>query len=199
MLAGIRSRLTYANVMATIAVFIALGGGAYAAFNLPKNSVKSKNIVNGQIKPADVSSKTLNGAEDWHDADFDSSAAFCIWSNYGNGQNDAGYFRDRAGVVHLRGVVRVSDGGDTCTFGFSQDKHIFSLPAGYLPEHSEALATISNNAPARVNVLRQSFGTDGPGAVMIEPGFPTVADAKQWVSLDGLSFRCGPSGEDGCP
>jgi len=27
----IRGRLTYANVMATIAVFIAVGGGAYAA------------------------------------------------------------------------------------------------------------------------------------------------------------------------
>ena len=37
----LRERLTYANVMATIAVFIALGGGAYA-ITLKKNSVKSK-------------------------------------------------------------------------------------------------------------------------------------------------------------
>jgi hypothetical protein len=51
----IRSHLTYANVMATIAVFLVLGGGAYAAFHLPKNSVRSKNIVNGQVKRADVS------------------------------------------------------------------------------------------------------------------------------------------------
>src|SRR4051794_13795005 len=34
----IRSALTYANVMATVAVFLALGGGAYAALKLPKNS-----------------------------------------------------------------------------------------------------------------------------------------------------------------
>src|SRR5215471_14356455 len=34
MLRGIRSRLTYANVTATIALFVALGGGAYAATSL---------------------------------------------------------------------------------------------------------------------------------------------------------------------
>src|SRR5262245_4614153 len=185
-------------MMATVAVFIALGGGAYAAFSLPKNSVKSKHIVNGQVKPADLSAKALNGAEDWHAADFDSLATFCIWSNYGNGQNDAAYFRDRAGVVHLRGVVRVSDGASPCTFAFSQEWHLFSLPPGYQPEHNEALATTSNNAAARINVKHQGFN-NGMGSVEIEPGFPTVANAKQWVSLDGISFRCGPSGQDGCP
>ena len=55
MLGGIRSRLTYANVMATVAVFIALGGGAYAVTKLDRNSVKSKHIVNGQVKPKDLS------------------------------------------------------------------------------------------------------------------------------------------------
>ena len=39
MLRGIRNRLTYANVMATVALFIALGGVSYAAVKLPKNSV----------------------------------------------------------------------------------------------------------------------------------------------------------------
>ena len=44
MLAKLRSQLTYANVMATIAVFLAMGGGAYA-LTIPRNSVGS-----GQIK-----------------------------------------------------------------------------------------------------------------------------------------------------
>jgi hypothetical protein len=39
-----RQRLTYANVMATLALFIALGGTSYAALTLPKNSVGSKQI-----------------------------------------------------------------------------------------------------------------------------------------------------------
>jgi hypothetical protein len=38
MLRGIRSRLTYANVMATAAMFIALGGGAYALSGIPDSS-----------------------------------------------------------------------------------------------------------------------------------------------------------------
>jgi hypothetical protein len=53
------SRLTYANVMATVAVFIALGGASYAAVVLPKNSVGSKQIKNGQIKTADLANNAV--------------------------------------------------------------------------------------------------------------------------------------------
>jgi hypothetical protein len=35
MLKAVRSRLTYANTMATVAVFLALGGGAYALSGIP--------------------------------------------------------------------------------------------------------------------------------------------------------------------
>lgn len=44
----IRNRLTYANVGMTICLFILLGGGAYAAVNLKKNTVKSKQIKDGR-------------------------------------------------------------------------------------------------------------------------------------------------------
>lgn len=37
-------RLSYANVMATLAVFLGLGGGAYAAVSLPARSVDTKHI-----------------------------------------------------------------------------------------------------------------------------------------------------------
>src|SRR4051794_2350476 len=47
-------RLRYSNVMSTIAVFIALGGASYAAVTLPKNSVGTKQIKNGQVKHADL-------------------------------------------------------------------------------------------------------------------------------------------------
>jgi len=47
---GLRARLTYANVMSTLAVVIALGTGtAYAA-----NTVFSEDIVNGQVKTVDL-------------------------------------------------------------------------------------------------------------------------------------------------
>lgn len=48
-----RRHLTYANVMATVAVFIALGGGAYAAVKLPKNSVGSRQVKDHSLKKAD--------------------------------------------------------------------------------------------------------------------------------------------------
>ncbi len=45
----IRRRVTYANVMATVAVFIALGGASYAATQLPKNSVGSAQLKSGAV------------------------------------------------------------------------------------------------------------------------------------------------------
>lgn len=49
MLAGLRHRLTYANAMATVAVLLALGGGAYAATSLPRNSVGTKQLKDGAV------------------------------------------------------------------------------------------------------------------------------------------------------
>jgi hypothetical protein len=52
----LRARLTYANVMATVAAFLALGGGAYAKLSLPKNSVGPKQlkvhaVTGSKVKP----------------------------------------------------------------------------------------------------------------------------------------------------
>ncbi len=59
----IRDHMTYANVMATLAVFLVLGGGAYAAFDLPRNSVSSRNIQNGEVKSADVENGGLSARD----------------------------------------------------------------------------------------------------------------------------------------
>jgi hypothetical protein len=56
-----KGRITYANVMATIALFVALGGGAYAAATAKKNSVTSKSVKNGSIQGVDVGKDTLTG------------------------------------------------------------------------------------------------------------------------------------------
>ena len=60
MLPKLRDRLTYANVMATLAMFVALGGGAYA---LSTDSVKSKHIVDDQVKSKDVKDGDLTGED----------------------------------------------------------------------------------------------------------------------------------------
>jgi hypothetical protein len=55
----VRERLTYSNVLATLALFVALSGGAYAAISLPKNSVRSEQIAKGQVKRADLANNAV--------------------------------------------------------------------------------------------------------------------------------------------
>jgi hypothetical protein len=54
-----RSHLTYANVMATVAVFIALGGIGYAAVGLPKHSVGSAQLKKHSVTPAKLAPSTI--------------------------------------------------------------------------------------------------------------------------------------------
>lgn len=59
---------SYANVTATLALFVALGGSSYAAVKLSANSVRSPHIKNGEVKTADLgansvlSTKVRNGS-----------------------------------------------------------------------------------------------------------------------------------------
>jgi hypothetical protein len=54
----LRRQVTYANVMSSIAVFAALGGGAYAATQLPKNSVGTRQLKANAV----TSSKVKDGS-----------------------------------------------------------------------------------------------------------------------------------------
>jgi hypothetical protein len=54
-------KLTYANVMATVAVFIALGGASYAAIKLPKDSVGTEQLQKGAVTATKLS-KTARAA-----------------------------------------------------------------------------------------------------------------------------------------
>jgi hypothetical protein len=58
MLSRVRARLTYANVVATLALFAALGGSAYAG-----GLIGSGDIRNRAIKRVDVRKNTLTGKE----------------------------------------------------------------------------------------------------------------------------------------
>lgn len=56
-------RLSYANAMATVAVFIALGGSAYAALRVPPNSVGSRQIKAGAITAGKIASAAVNASK----------------------------------------------------------------------------------------------------------------------------------------
>ena len=229
-----------------IALFIALGGTAWA---LQANSVKSKHIVDGQVRTADVANDTgphaltgsdiasesldstdigndalsgfniqestlgkvpdadtldgknssdfvVPGSEGWQALGLYDNPQFCHWVNFGNGFNPAAMFRDPAGVVHFRGLIKAVDGSiDACGINPSADPLLLTgfLPQGYRPANRELFTISSNNKPARLDVL-----AEGPVQIAA-PTYPTWADAEQWVSLDGINYRCAPSGQDGCP
>jgi hypothetical protein len=56
-------RLTYSNVIATLALFLALGGGALAASNLGKNTVGSKQLKKNAVTTAKIKNKAVTGAK----------------------------------------------------------------------------------------------------------------------------------------
>jgi hypothetical protein len=59
----IRKRLTYANVMSSLAVFLVLGGAAFAAAQLPKNSVGSKQLKKNAVTTAKIKKDAVTGAK----------------------------------------------------------------------------------------------------------------------------------------
>jgi hypothetical protein len=67
-LTAIRRRLTYANVAATLAVFLSLAGGAYAALtvtgkNVKNNSLTGRDVRNGSLAGKDVKDRSLSASD----------------------------------------------------------------------------------------------------------------------------------------
>jgi hypothetical protein len=58
MIGRIRSRLSYANVMATVAAFMAMGGSAYAALE-----ITGEDVENGTLRGIDVRNQSLTGID----------------------------------------------------------------------------------------------------------------------------------------
>src|SRR5829696_1814785 len=58
----VHERLTYANVVSTICLFILLGGGAYAATKLPKNSVGTKQLKKNAVAGGKIKTSAITGA-----------------------------------------------------------------------------------------------------------------------------------------
>jgi hypothetical protein len=59
----IRDRLSYANVMATLAAFIALGGTSYAVADLPRNSVGSTQLRANSVGASEIRREAVRSPE----------------------------------------------------------------------------------------------------------------------------------------
>lgn len=57
----VRRHLSYPNVVATVALFVALGGTSYAALQLPRDSVGAKQLRAKAVGPSELRSKAVGG------------------------------------------------------------------------------------------------------------------------------------------
>jgi hypothetical protein len=189
---GLRRHLSYANVMATVAVFIALGGSSYAALKITGADVR-----NGTLTNRDLKRNTLDGSRV-------RESRIGKVPRARNADRLNGVSAARLFVRCPEGTVPVSDvcvetstrgplpyaGATVACEGVNRD----ATPGRRLPSHDELMTAIGepgvslapggeltrNVYPAtdgRVDVL---YVTDAGGSVAITPN--TAAGAK--------AFRC---------
>ncbi len=88
------------------------------------------------------------------------------WQKYDAIYNPPGYFRDKNGIIHLRGMVKMGGIGTS----------IFTLPKGYRPEYRELQPVQTNpNAIGRCDI--------SPDGKII-----ATSGNNGWFSLDGITF-----------
>ncbi len=123
-------------------------------------------------------------SESWHEVGATGEPAFTdagatCWGNYtGVGFNSAGFFKDAAGVVHLKGFVNEHCGPAGADAGIP----IFTLPAGYRPAATERQATVQTGDALEVVDVKPN----GDVTVDLEPA---TEDSGNFTSLDGMTFR----------
>ena len=168
----LRSRLSFANVMSAVAVFVALGGSAWAISansvgtrQIKPNAVRSSDIKDGGAKPVDLANEPTHLVgqpgepvflNDWVNSDT---------VNF----RPAGFFKDSFGVVHLQGLVEDGTSGA-----------IFQLPAGYTSGKGQYFSASLPNDAAAGEIVVSFNGT------VSRNGFVVPSDS---ISLEGISFR----------
>jgi hypothetical protein len=186
-------------VVASIALFAALAGGAYAVSHAPKNSVVAKSIKNGAVKSkkikdaavteAKIADNAVTGAKikDGSVAEADLTPFTSTDASLENGWiavtgNPVPTFgEDAVGFVHLEGRLRNPGGVVT------NSTTAFTLPAGMRPLHNELFAAaqiFGGNSTVCVVTVKPD-GSVAPGVVPNETG----CQPNGTISVSGITFR----------
>ena len=207
--AKLRAHLSYANVVSSLCLFMLLGGSAYAVTRIDANSVKSRHIVNGQVRQADLGPGAVSADKiragvlgaTWREVgpagitDF-TPPDLCDWGNASDVTNSTAFSRDVTGFVHLKGRVQAEDVAsnpidcDVAAFEGGDVRTVFMLPAGYRPARVEENLSLTNNG------VRGTVNLFPDGRVMVDWSGGDLP--SQWT-FDGITFRCAPSAQAGCP
>ena len=157
----LRQHLTYGNVVATIAVFLALGGAAYAA-TLGKNTVGSKQVKPNSLKGVDIRESSLGKVPKAANADKAQTAASA--TNAGNAQT-------AANATNAQTAANANNAGsldnlDSPAFGAR-------ILIGHMKGLTSVTDTNERGAPSGLSVATGG-GSDTPIA-MWTPNVPIVA------------------------
>src|SRR5688572_28266556 len=120
------------NLIGYFALFFSLTLGT--AWALEANSVRSKHIVNGQVREADVASaEAVTYVRDPGGPEFESIDVTYRWKDGTEGS--AGFYRDPYGTVRLTGSVCTTYGGSCVHVSTNGQPVVFTLPPGYRPSN----------------------------------------------------------------
>src|SRR4051812_28934690 len=157
----LRLRLSYANVTATLALFIALGGSSYAALRLPRNSVGSAQIRAGAVHSSEVKNGSLRAA------DLSSTARRAL-----RGANGPIGPQGPAGTPAARFFAAVNAAGSLVRGNATSGGHASDGPGSYVIGFSQSTSSCAYGATLG--------GTNSSAAA---PGRITVADGGGSVAV----------------
>src|SRR3954453_12506869 len=159
MVTRIRAHLSYANVMATIAVFVALGGGAYAATKLPKNSVTTIQVKDRSLLANDFKRGQLPaGAKGDKGGSGAQGAQGPAGTNGANGTNGKDGANAATSVVYRRTIITVvSKATGTATAACQPGERMIGGGGGFIAQLFETVLPGADN-------VSYSGPTDAGGA-----------------------------------
>jgi hypothetical protein len=192
-----RLQLSYANVVSTGALFVALGGTSYAvarnsvgSAQLRPNAVTSAKVKDRSLRTSDLAPSARTGPRGPRGAQGPAGPAGVFagtpevwrplalqegWDLYDTNHQRPGYRKDRQGLVHLRGLI-------TQTTGLpAADAVVASLPPGYRPSVRTIFVVSAGQEVGFARLI-----VDADGTVRRTNG--TAVAEKDYTSLNGITF-----------
>jgi hypothetical protein len=207
----VRRALSYSNVMATLAVFVALGGSSYAAIKITgkdvrDNSLSSADVRNNSLRSADVRTNSLtsadvkNGSLQAKDFAVGEIPAGSMWSYRGDvpGGPSPGQ------TMSMPDIPGLGETSATCTPDGAAELSVKNSSAGVGFQYVATLTTVGGSKSSAGGIFPGAVATIAlpPSAQVVwqispvpagTPGPVVTAVASNQVSLVGPAPVCSVS------